>query len=91
MRLMVLGHVPAWCYVDTESGEVELVEVWAWDEEMTFEERHWVVAEDSSEDGKITNDLMDRALDLALNESEGAVWKASFDRRETRIEQKRLS
>lgn len=57
MKVMVEGHVPAWCYVDTDTGEVELIEIWAWDEEFSFEFSEDVIAENAEEDGLVTRRL----------------------------------
>ena len=79
MKLMVEGRVTAWCYVDTETGEVERTEVWAWEEEFTFGDEPHVIAVDAEEDVLITKSVANAAREVAYAAHDLAEFKAVSD------------
>jgi hypothetical protein len=75
----------AWCYVDTETGEVDRIEVWAWEDEFSLEKEPWVLAVDSDEDTLITPAVAANARDIVCAASESVRFKVAFDPNHTRL------
>jgi hypothetical protein len=79
---MVEGRVTAWCYVDTETGEVERTEVWAWEDEFTFGDKPhkpYVIAVNAEEDMLITKSVADKAREVAYAAYDPAGFRVVFD------------
>jgi hypothetical protein len=86
MKLMVEGHVPAWCYVDTETGEVELIEVWAWESEFSFRSNEDVISEAADEDDRVPRSMARLARRIAREGYGPAPFTVALDHDETRVE-----
>ena len=86
MKVMLEGRVTAWCYVDTGSGEVELVEVWAWDEELQFEDEPCVIAEDGGQGHDVTDAVRSAAARIAFEQGYEMPMRVAFSSEATRLE-----
>lgn len=93
MKLMVKGHIPAWCYVDTETGEVEQIEVCAWEDALSLRETntHDVLAIDNKDDALVTHQVACDALHIAASTRHGAPFEVVRDRYDTLVARTRRS
>jgi hypothetical protein len=86
MKVLVEGHVPAWCYVDTETGVVELIEVWAWEEELTVPRNAHVMAEDAGDEERLERELITHARTVALERADMCPFSVMRDQAYTMLE-----
>jgi hypothetical protein len=66
VKVLVEAHVPAWHYLDTETGEIEMIEVWAFDDELKLMDSAYVLAEDAADDRFLTVEIEKRAREQVM-------------------------